>query len=852
MKKVSIVLLLALALALWAVPGGAVAAEIVDSGTCGEDEGYLTWTLDSDGLLTISGWGVMADYCYDDDLAHDPWNCWRSSITSVVIGNGVTRIGRYVFAWCSSLTSLTIPDSVTSIGEYAVYGCDNLTNVTIGNGVTHIGDYAFACCNNLTSVTIPDSVTSIGSSAFWRCYSLTSVTIGDGVTSIGSSAFSDCDSLTSVTIGNGVTSIGEGVFSECSGLTSVIIPDSVTSIRDGAFEGCSGLNEVTIPGSVTSIGSNAFSGCNNIKTVFYGGSKQISSYFSDDVNIIPYKISKQLALISQPVDSTIVVGEKIKLSVEATGCGNTYQWYYKKPDAESFVPSTISSGTKATYSMTMAAKYDGWQYYCVVTDYYGNSVQSDTVTVYKYRTPLEITTQPVDYSGKIGSVVRFTTAAQGDGLTYQWYFKRAGETAFNESTVSAAQKAAFTMTMAAKYDGWQYYCIVTDEYCNTVQTDTVTIHNIPTPLKIVVQPASYAGDTGNTVVFRVSAQGDGLTYQWYYSSNGGTTWKTSPASGNKTTQLSVPVTAGRNGYRYHCVVTDLYGDSVTSNAAVLTAYTPLAITTQPVDFTGAVGSTIRFTVKATGDDLTYQWYYKKPSSSSFVKSTLAAGTNSVFTMTMADKYNGWQYYCVVTDAHGRTVSSNTVKINCVQMPLRIMTQPEDFLGKAGSTIKFTVAAQGGGLTYQWWYKKTDAASFVKSTLAAGTKATFTMTMAEKYDGWQYYCIITDAYGQTAQTNTVTIHLSRPLQIVSLPQDFTGAVGSTIKFTVNATGDDLTYQWWYKKTGASSFVKSTLASGTKATFTMKMAEKYDGWQYYCVVKDANGNSLRTNTVTIHLK
>ena len=89
---------------------------------------------------------------------------------------------------------------VTSIGKSIFTGCSSLTSVTIGNSMTRIEDSAFCGCSSLTSVTIPDSVTSIGERAFWGCSSLTSVTIPNSVTSIGKYAFNNCTSLTSVTI----------------------------------------------------------------------------------------------------------------------------------------------------------------------------------------------------------------------------------------------------------------------------------------------------------------------------------------------------------------------------------------------------------------------------------------------------------------------------------------------------------------------------------------------------------------------------------------------------------------------------------------------------------------------------
>ena len=250
MKKRVLSVFLVLCFVLTLLP--AAFADSSTSGACGDN---LTWTLDGDGTLTISGTGKMWDYdCLNDYDA--PWADFLASIEKVIISKGVTSIGNEAFNWCERLTNVTIPDSITSIGRSA-----------------------FSGCSSLTSVTIPDSVTSIGSWAFSDCSSLTSVTIGNSVTSIGSWAFSDCSSLTSVTIGNGVTSIGDYAFEYCSSLTSVTIPDSVTSIGEWAFSGCSSLTSVTIGNGVTSI-NDSFPGCVSLKS--FTVSESNSAYSSKD------------------------------------------------------------------------------------------------------------------------------------------------------------------------------------------------------------------------------------------------------------------------------------------------------------------------------------------------------------------------------------------------------------------------------------------------------------------------------------------------------------------------------------------------------------------------------------------
>ncbi len=275
------------------------AATDIASGKCGDN---LTWTLDENGTLTISGTGEMYNYEYDSTA---PWSNHSDEIKSVVIESGVTSIGSSAFSNCTALTSVTIPDSVTTIGSYAFSGCTALTSVTIPDRVTSIGSTAFWCCISLTSInvasgneyyasidgvlfnkavtellcfpggrtgayTIPNSVTSIGNYAFYCCTSLTSVTIGSGVTSIGANAFNTCTSLTSVTIGSGVTSIGESAFYGCIALTSITTTNSVTSIGCYAFSYCYSLTSVTIPDSVTNIGEQAFSYCDTLTSVTIG------------------------------------------------------------------------------------------------------------------------------------------------------------------------------------------------------------------------------------------------------------------------------------------------------------------------------------------------------------------------------------------------------------------------------------------------------------------------------------------------------------------------------------------------------------------------------------------------------
>ena len=242
--------------------------------------GDCTWKL-CGKMLIISGNGKMADYeCIDYNWYAPP--PWETTITEVIIGNGVTSIGAFAFSSCKNLTSVTIPDSVTRIGYYAFAGCTGLTSITIPDGVEIIGASAFNACRSLTSVTIPDSVTGIGDGAFIYCDSLTDVYITDiaawcGIPfdDIRSNPLAYADNLylndkllTDLVIPDSVKDIGDYTFYSCKSLTSVTIPDGVKAIGTSAFEDCTGLASITIGNGVKSIGENAFYNCKNLKGVY--------------------------------------------------------------------------------------------------------------------------------------------------------------------------------------------------------------------------------------------------------------------------------------------------------------------------------------------------------------------------------------------------------------------------------------------------------------------------------------------------------------------------------------------------------------------------------------------------------
>lgn len=220
--------------------------------------------------------GLMKAF-YSSPQYYSPMTKKSKTLTSVVIKDGIRRIGSFAFYNCSNLTgNLTIPDSITSIGAGAFQNCSSLTgDLIIPSGVTVIDNETFRNCSGFNGeLIIPDSVIDINYRAFSDCTLLNKITLGSNVKNIGNYAFYNCSSLASdLIIPNGATSIGLSAFQGCSGLIgSLVIPDSVTYMRDWAFGNCKSFNEVIIGNGITNIPVSAFSGCKNVTNVIISDS----------------------------------------------------------------------------------------------------------------------------------------------------------------------------------------------------------------------------------------------------------------------------------------------------------------------------------------------------------------------------------------------------------------------------------------------------------------------------------------------------------------------------------------------------------------------------------------------------
>ncbi len=168
----------------------AFAADVVASGECGTN---VTWTLDSAGVLTISGEGVVES---------GPWTSYKDDIEEVVFIDVVKIYSYSPFSGCSNLQKVIFYGNATFASVYAFEDCSNLQEVIFYGDATFNSAYTFDGCSNLQKAIFYGDAT-FNSATFDGCSNLTEV-IFYGDATFDSSTFHGCSKLTELSFGGEV------------------------------------------------------------------------------------------------------------------------------------------------------------------------------------------------------------------------------------------------------------------------------------------------------------------------------------------------------------------------------------------------------------------------------------------------------------------------------------------------------------------------------------------------------------------------------------------------------------------------------------------------------------------------
>ncbi len=343
-------------------------------------------------------------------------------------------------------------------------------------------------------------------------------------------------------------------------------------------------------------------------------------------------------------------------------------------------------------------------------------------------------------------------------------------------------------------------------------------------LTILEQPQNGYASIGETVRTSVTAQGEDLHYQWYLKNPGDTEFKKSSV---QKSFYSFTMSAASNRRQVYCVITDGQGNSVTTDTVTLKVPSPLKILMQPANRHVPEGKQALTAVVAAGDELQYQWYLKNADQDKFYKSSV---TDPRYAVTMSKKSIGRQVYCVITDTHGNSATTDTVTLD-LPAPIMLIRQPADGYAFPGEKVSTSVRALGEGLSYQWYIKNEGQETFSKSAV---TRPIYTVTMKDKADGRQVYCVITDKYGNTLQTEPATLHRNGVFHEELLKVKHDGGTKNLAKYLTFHTAGDLTW-----KSSDPSIAKvdalGTVTGLKDGTVTITVTDKAAGKSAKCKVK-----------------
>ncbi|WP_425261149.1 hypothetical protein ACPOLB_09755 [Rubrivivax sp. RP6-9] len=442
---------------------------------------------------------------------------------------------------------------------------------------------------------------------------------------------------------------------------------------------------------------------------------------------------------------------------------------------------------------------------------------------------LSIVAQPASQSAYDGQSASFSVTANNAG-SYQWQRLSSG----NWTDIAGATTATYTFVASLAQDGAQFRVVVSGS--GSTATSTAATLTVLVPAGIATQPQDVAVATGGDVLFSVTARGATPAYRWQGSSDGGTSW--ADISGGSTATLALSdVTLADNGRQVRVVVSN-GGGSVTSRAAVLTVFSPVAIVAQPASLGVVDGATATFAVTAS-NATRYQWQQFVGGAWTDISGATAA--SFAFAATLAN--NGLQLRVQVAgDGPGNSVTSSvaTLTVTTPVVPVAIATQPADLSVAAGANATFSVAATGSAPVYRWQSSSNGGGSW--ADVAGGTAPTLVLPAVTAGDNGRLLRVLVSNSSNSVTSRSAALTVVQPVAVTTHPASQTVTEGQTATFTVTAS-NATAYQW--QRLVGTTWTNISGATARSYAFTASLSQ--NGQQLR--VRVSNSVSARSSNAAV---
>lgn len=684
----------------------------------------------------------------------------------------LTNLEGVDIASCKNVTDISALENLTKLTELNMSGCSNVTDVSALGNLRNLTYLNMGSCSKVADVSALGTLVNL-ETLYLNYVKAADISALQYLTKLKKLDLYSCAGVTDLSPLSGLTSL-EDLELEHTGLADVAPAD-----RRGTINALSTLENMkqfswSFADVTDEEAAIIFKNMDQLEYASLGFNK-----FTDASFLLPSKETlKELTLAgNHELEDTEAIAQLKKL--KTVGVDNT------KITDFSFV-SELPNMTNDSI------RFNEWE----------EDLRSRTNTYTKLNVFVENGSNQVTYSNCIRNEKGELVAPDAEDIV-----------AYDAST------GKITVEMSKYHDANvdHTFGMVTQKGYKIYVVHTTTIYDRTIDIK--TQPQDKEVEENSSYTLSVSAEtrnasdSKGLRYQWYKD---GTVIAGATSSSYKIDSMSEAEVGN-----YHVVVSNEWG-SVTSEAASVSVKeveeTPLVITKQPTNITLDEGATGSISVVATGDGLTYQWYKDG--------NAIAGATSAALNLASVTTEDAGNYKVVVTDTYGKSVTSNTVAVTVNERAeLTIVNHPADEVLNEGESTTLSVYAEGEApLTYQW-YKDGVA-------IEGATEASFSLSNVTAEDAGSYKVVVTDAYGETAESNaaTITVNVRTPLAITKQPESLTLDEGANGSLAVEATGDEVTYQWYKDSTAIEGATGATLSfAGVTAedvgTYKVAVTDKY---------------------------
>ncbi|MEY4703257.1 MAG: hypothetical protein RIR96_1154, partial [Bacteroidota bacterium] len=539
-------------------------------------------------------------------------------------------------------------------------------------------------------------------------------------------------------------------------------------------------------------------------------------------------VNSSASISTQPADESSCVGNNVSFTVSATGTSLTYQWQVSTDGGLTFSNLTGQTGSTLQITGLTLAQNNNKYRVIVSSSVCPGPLTSSAATLTISNTP-SIQTQPSGTTVCSGSNASFSISASGSGLTYQWQISTDGGNTF--SNINGETNSTLNINAVTGSQNGNRYRVLIGSNCSA---GNITSSSAPLTVSpqtaISIQPADVTVCAQGNAQFSVAANGDGLTYQWQISTDGGNNYSNMPGENGTSLSLTA-VSSSMNNNKYRVVIQSSYCGSSSSNAGTLIVSQPASISSQPQDFSACSGSTATVSVSATGTSLSYQWSKSTDGGTNF--NNISGANNSTYSFVVASTDNGNVYRVSITEAScGSLVSSSALLIVNLSPVVTITASPSNVL-LPGQTIQLNASSNPGSNSFNWFKNGNSITGQNGSSISITANGAGTYTAS-----------VTDANNCTGTSNAIVIRDSVPSNSFIYPNPNRGEFKVTVPSNIANSNLNITL---YDSKGSRVFIK-TYAFTVGAVLEVNVKTLSSGI-YAVVLSDKDGNIIRTGKVLI---